>query len=110
MEQGDFAMRGSIVDLYPPGEDQPFRLDFFGETLETIRVFEPESQRSLDNREEINLYQASEIRLDDETVTRFRQGYIKQFGYNFVIGLLADALPFRTARGLSRDAKKLRES
>ena len=80
MEQGDFAMRGSIVDLYPPGEDQPFRLDFFGETLETIRVFEPESQRSLDNREEINLYQASEIRLDEETVTRFRQGYIKQFG------------------------------
>ena len=58
MEQGDFAMRGSIVDLYPPGEDQPFRLDFFGETLESIRVFEPENQRSLDNREEINLYQA----------------------------------------------------
>ena len=73
-------MRGSIVDLYPPGEEQPFRLDFFGETLETIRVFEPENQRSLDNRGEINLYQASEIRLDDETVTRFRQGYIKQFG------------------------------
>ena len=80
MEQGDFAIRGSIVDLYPPGEAQPFRLDFFGEILETIRVFEPENQRSQDRRDEINLYQASEIRLDDDTVTRFRQGYVKQFG------------------------------
>ena len=80
MEQGDFAIRGSIVDLFPPGEAQPFRLDFFGETLESIRIFEPETQRSLDKRDAINLYQASEIRLDDETVTRFRQGYIKQFG------------------------------
>ena len=42
MEQGDFAMRGSIVDLYPPGEETAIQIDFFGETLETIRVFEPE--------------------------------------------------------------------
>src|SRR5947209_12829443 len=47
-EVGDFAIRGGIVDLFPPGEPFPVRLDFFGDTLESIRWFEPQTQRSED--------------------------------------------------------------
>ena len=47
-EVGDFAVRGGIFDLFPPGEDAPVRLDFFGDTLESIRWFDPQSQRSED--------------------------------------------------------------
>ena len=46
VDPGDFAVRGGIVDLYPPGAAQPVRLDFFGDTLESIRTFDPDSQRS----------------------------------------------------------------
>ena len=46
VEPGDFAVRGGIIDLYPPGAEHPVRLDFFGDTLESIRTFDPESQRS----------------------------------------------------------------
>src|SRR5438128_4904140 len=47
-EPGDYAVRGGIIDLYPPGTAEPVRLDFFGNTLETIRSFDPESQRTID--------------------------------------------------------------
>ena len=45
-EPGDYAVRGGILDLYPPGMDMPVRLDFFGDALETIRTFDPQTQRS----------------------------------------------------------------
>src|SRR5262249_15325843 len=47
-EPGDYAVRGGIIDLFAPGMAEPVRLDFFGNTLETIRSFEPESQRTTD--------------------------------------------------------------
>ena len=46
---GDYASRGGILDLYPPGAAAPVRLDFFGDTLESIRAFDPETQRSTSN-------------------------------------------------------------
>ncbi|HEV8581269.1 MAG TPA: transcription-repair coupling factor [Thermoanaerobaculia bacterium] len=54
-EVGDFAVRGGIVDLYPPGEDSPVRLDLFGDTVESIRWFDPQSQRSEDTLDEARI-------------------------------------------------------
>ncbi|HEX2641501.1 MAG TPA: DEAD/DEAH box helicase, partial [Thermoanaerobaculia bacterium] len=54
-EVGDFAVRGGILDVFPPGEDAPVRLDFFGDTLESIRWFDPQSQRSEDTLDSVCL-------------------------------------------------------
>jgi len=79
-EPGDFALRGGIVDLWPPGTDEPLRLDFFGSTLDAVRKFDAETQLSTDQVSEIELLPASEVPLDKETISRFRSGYVAQFG------------------------------
>jgi transcription-repair coupling factor (superfamily II helicase) len=79
-EPGEYAVRGGIVDLYPPGLAEPVRLDFFGDTLETIRSFDPESQRSTDALRMLDLVPAAEFQLTTETIRRFRLGYVEQFG------------------------------
>lgn len=79
-EPGDFAVRGGLVDLFPPGSAQPLRLDFFGDTLETIRQFDPEDQRSTGRLECLSLAAVSETPLDAETIARFRSGYVALFG------------------------------
>jgi transcription-repair coupling factor (superfamily II helicase) len=79
-EPGDFALRGGIVDLWPPGAEDPLRLDFFGNTLEAIRRFDAETQLSRDRIETIELLPASEAPLDAESISRFRAGYIAAFG------------------------------
>jgi transcription-repair coupling factor (superfamily II helicase) len=78
-EPGDFALRGGIVDLWPPGE-QPLRLDFFGETLDAIRRFDAETQLSSGEVAAIELLPASEVPLDDASISRFRTGYVAAFG------------------------------
>ena len=79
-EPGDFAVRGGLIDIYPPGADSPVRLDLFGDVLEGIRRFDPVSQRS--NREEkrLELAPASEVILDADAIQRFRQTYRRTFG------------------------------
>ncbi|HEX9159672.1 MAG TPA: transcription-repair coupling factor, partial [Rhizomicrobium sp.] len=79
-EPGDFALRGGIVDLWPPGSDDPLRLDFFGTTLDAIRKFDAETQLSTDRVDEIELLPASEVPLDPESISRFRAGYVASFG------------------------------
>ena len=79
-EPGDYAVRGGIVDLYPPGTGDPVRLDFFGDTLESIRSFDAETQRSMDTLRALNLVPMSEFQLTTETIRRFRQGYVETFG------------------------------
>lgn len=79
-EPGDFALRGGIVDLWPPGSEQPLRLDFFGATLDAIRTFDAETQLSTDQIREIELLPASEAPLDAESISRFRSGYVASFG------------------------------
>jgi len=79
-EPGEFAIRGGIVDLYPAGAAEPVRLDFFGDTLESIRAFDPLSQRSTGKLDEAVLRPVSEVLLDDETVRRFRSRYREEFG------------------------------
>ncbi len=92
-EQGDYAVRGGIVDLYPPGADHPVRLDFFGDTLESIRSFDAETQRSQNDLRALDLVPVAEFQLTSETIRRFRQGYVEAFGtsasdplYEAVIG------------------------
>jgi transcription-repair coupling factor (superfamily II helicase) len=79
-EPGEFAVRGGIVDLYPAGAAQPLRLDFFGDTIESIRSFDPLTQRSTGTEGEAVLRPVSEVLLDDEAIRRFRQRYREEFG------------------------------
>ncbi|HVZ90871.1 MAG TPA: transcription-repair coupling factor [Rhizomicrobium sp.] len=79
-EPGDFALRGGIVDLWPPGSEQPLRLDFFGSTLEAIRRFDAETQLSTDRVDHVALLPASEAPLDGKSISRFRAGYVARFG------------------------------
>src|SRR5271169_292689 len=77
---GDYATRGGILDLYPPGAPAPIRLDFFGDTLESIRSFDAETQRSVGQLRALDLVPMSEAQLTTETIRRFRQGYAAEFG------------------------------
>ena len=79
-EPGEFAVRGGIVDLYPAGAAQPLRLDFFGDTIESIRSFDPLTQRSTGSEPDAVLRPVSEVLLDDPAVRRFRQRYREEFG------------------------------
>ena len=79
-EPGEFALRGGIVDLWPPGSEEPLRLDFFGPQLETIRRFDAESQLSTGTEDAIVLLPASETPLDPDSISRFRSGYVAAFG------------------------------
>jgi transcription-repair coupling factor (superfamily II helicase) len=79
-EPGEYAVRGGIVDLYPPGLADPVRLDFFGDTLETIRSFDAETQRTSTDLRALDLVPVAEFQLTTETIRRFRQEYVKAFG------------------------------
>ncbi|MDO9442241.1 MAG: transcription-repair coupling factor [Beijerinckiaceae bacterium] len=79
-ETGEYAVRGGILDLQAPGMPAPVRLDFFGDTLESIRAFDPETQRTTGQLRALDLVPMSEVQLTTETMKRFRQAYIAQFG------------------------------
>ncbi|MGB3811030.1 MAG: transcription-repair coupling factor [Parvibaculum sp.] len=79
-ERGEFALRGGIVDIFPSGFDAPIRLDMFGDTLDAIRTFDPESQRTTGTLGAVALVPASEIYLDAEVIRRFRASYVANFG------------------------------
>ncbi len=79
-DAGEYAIRGGIIDLYAPGLLGPIRLDFFGDTLETIRQFDPETQRSTGTLAMLELIPTSEFQMTSEAIRRFRQGYVSSFG------------------------------
>ena len=79
-ETGDYAVRGGIVDLYAPGLPMPVRLDFFGDTVESIRSFDAETQRTVGQMRALELVPMSEIQLTTEAIKRFRQNYLEAFG------------------------------
>ena len=79
-ERGEFAIRGGIVDIFPPGFDMPVRLDMFGDTLDAVRSFDAESQRTVGQLAGLELVPASEIHLDADTIRRFRAGYVAALG------------------------------
>jgi transcription-repair coupling factor (superfamily II helicase) len=91
-EPGDYAVRGGILDLFPPGMDLPVRLDFFGDALETIRTFDPQTQRSEMSLRGLDLVPVAEFQLVTETIRRFRTGYVAEFGAATPDDLLYEAV------------------
>ncbi|HTU12570.1 MAG TPA: transcription-repair coupling factor [Allosphingosinicella sp.] len=79
-DPGEFAVRGGLVDLFPAGEEQALRLDFFGDEIESVRRFDPATQRTVDRIEGFTLLPASETLLDEASVKRFRAAYRELFG------------------------------
>jgi transcription-repair coupling factor (superfamily II helicase) len=79
-EPGEFAVRGGIVDLFPPGSDEPLRLDLFGDDLDGVRAFDPLTQRTTDKRDRVAVKPMAEFLLDDPSIARFRAGYRERFG------------------------------
>ena len=82
-EHGEFAVRGALIDLFPMGSDTPFRIDLFDDEIETLRTFDPETQRSVDKVESIRLLPAREFPLDKKSVTDFRGRFRERFDVDF---------------------------
>jgi len=80
MDPGDYAVRGGLIDLFPPGNTRPVRIDFFGDEIETLRRFDVETQRSVESLERLVLSPVSEVLLRDVQTTYFRKSYIETFG------------------------------
>ncbi len=79
-EPGDYALRGGIVDIFPPGRGGPVRLDFFGDVLDGARRFDPVTQRTTQKLSAVEFAPMSEVILDEAAITRFRQTYRAEFG------------------------------
>jgi len=75
IEHGEFAVRGSLIDLFPMGQSQPYRIELFDDEVESIRSFDTETQRSIDKVDNIQLLPAREFPFTDDAITRFRQHY-----------------------------------
>lgn len=81
-EHGEFAIRGSLIDLYPMGGREAFRIDLFDNEVETIRTFDPDTQRSITPVNEISLLPAREFPLSDDAIAWFRQQWRAKFQGN----------------------------
>ena len=79
-EPGDYAVRGGIIDIFPPGANGPIRLDLFGDVLDGIRRFDPVSQRTVERVSRFELAPASEVTLSEDAIERFRNSYRMEFG------------------------------
>ncbi len=73
LEPGDYATRGALIDIFPMGASEPYRIELFDETVETIRTFDPETQRSNTQVEDINLLSAREFPVTDQATKAVRQ-------------------------------------
>lgn len=80
MEPGEFAIRGGLIDLYPPGHEDPVRIDLFGDEVETLRSFDPVDQRTTGKIKSLRLKPMSEVILSKDAIERFRTGYRELFG------------------------------
>lgn len=79
-EWGEFATRGGLIDIFPPGYKSPYRLDFFGSTLETLKPFDPLSQRTTGEEKSLELKPMGEVFLTKDNIERFRKAYREHFG------------------------------
>jgi transcription-repair coupling factor (superfamily II helicase) len=92
VEHGEFAIRGAIIDLFPMGSQTPFRLDLFDDEIETIRCFDPETQRSTETLNEIELLPAKEYPLDNQGIAQFRTQFRTLFSEQSQNALLYQAV------------------
>lgn len=79
-EAGEFAVRGGIVDVFPPGHHDPVRIDFFDTEIETIKRFDAETQRSIEQLKRLSLHPVSELMLNEDNIKAFRGRYLELFG------------------------------
>ncbi len=79
MEHGEYATRGALLDLFPMGSEQPYRLDFFDDEIDSLRVFDPDSQRTLEEVDSINLLPAHEFPTDKTAIELFRSQWRDKF-------------------------------
>ncbi|WP_455474819.1 transcription-repair coupling factor [Bartonella sp. B30(2025)] len=89
---GEFAVRGGIIDIFSPMNTEPLRLDFFGETLESIRVFDPETQRTTSTKTDFLLQSMSEVVLTPERINLFKKNYTSAFGMSQKNNILYEAI------------------
>ncbi|MFT6615165.1 MAG: transcription-repair coupling factor (superfamily II helicase) [Halopseudomonas sp.] len=82
-EHGDYAVRGALLDLYPMGSRLPLRIDLFDDEIETLRTFDPETQRSIDKVERVHLLPAKEFPLDKTALTGFRARFRERFDVDY---------------------------
>ncbi|MBT5238979.1 MAG: transcription-repair coupling factor [Rhodospirillaceae bacterium] len=92
MEPGEFAIRGGLIDLYPPGHEDPVRIDLFGDEVETLRSFDPVDQRTTGKIASLRLKPMSEVILSKDAIERFRTGYRELFGAVSSADLLYDSV------------------
>lgn len=78
-EHGEFAVRGSIMDIYPMGSSLPYRIDLLDDEIDTLRTFDPESQRTIDQVSEVNLLPGKEFPLDEAGISGFRNRWHEKF-------------------------------
>jgi transcription-repair coupling factor (superfamily II helicase) len=82
LEHGEFAIRGSIIDLFPMGSITPFRIELLDNEIESLRRFDPENQRTIEQIKEIHILPAHEFPLDDKSITLFRRNFRETFSGN----------------------------
>ena len=82
-EHGEFAVRGALIDLFPMGSDVPYRIDLFDDEIDTLRTFDPETQRSIDTVQSIRLLPAREFPLKKEAITLFRARFRDLFDVDY---------------------------
>ncbi len=78
-EHGEFALRGSLLDIFPMGSERPFRVDLLDDEVDSLRTFDPETQRTVDRVSSIRLLPAREYPLDPEAVRRFQLNWYESF-------------------------------
>ena len=82
-EHGEFAVRGALIDLYPMGSPLPYRIDLFDDEIETLRTFDPETQRSVDKVDSVRLLPAREFPMQKEAVATFRARFRERFDVDY---------------------------
>ena len=92
MEHGEYSTRGSLIDLFPMGANTPYRIDLFGDEVETIRNFNPEDQRTIEKINQIELLPAHEFPLNPEGIARFRENYSTRLGGDLSLSQIYDSV------------------
>lgn len=82
LEHGEFAVRGALIDLYPMGCELPFRIELFDDEIDSLRIFDPESQRTIEKISQVQILPAREYAMDEAGITAFRRGFRETFSGN----------------------------
>ncbi|SMM99600.1 Transcription-repair coupling factor [uncultured Candidatus Thioglobus sp.] len=99
MEHGEFSVKGSLIDLYPMGAKSPYRLDLFDDEIDSIRLFDPSTQRTIEVSEQISLLPAREFATDASSLEVFKQNYEDIFG-NSTDFIFTEVSEFRLPGGV----------